>query len=159
MSAPMNGTTIIRMIQPALAQPDMSRRSTSANSAMNIQITMIQKKNTSVDQRTVPKVQCTAYLQRLVSAAQWSTPVRRGASSTVNEPRTTGADDIDASGRTLQPGSTAVLLVYENLWAAPLAVALRRAGAHLVATGRIPIQGILAALDDLEWEPAATQGS
>ena len=72
-----------------------------------------------------------------------------------------GADDIDASGRTLQPGSTAVLMVYENLWAAPLAVALRRAGAHLVATGRIPIQGILAALDDLDAaaspEPAPAQ--
>src|SRR5205809_541838 len=70
-------------------------------------------------------------------------------------------DYIVASGRTLQPGSTAVLMVYENLWAAPLAVALRRAGAHLVATGRIPIQGILAALDDLDAaaspEPAPAQ--
>ena len=61
-----------------------------------------------------------------------------------------GRDDIEASGGAIRPGSTAVLLVYENLWAAPLAVALRRAGAQLVATGRIPIQGILAALDAAE---------
>jgi hypothetical protein len=39
------------------------------------------------------------------------------------------------------------VLVYENRWAAPLAVALRRGGAQLVASGRIPVQGLLAALD------------
>ena len=67
-----------------------------------------------------------------------------------------GTDDVEAAGLTLQPGSTAAVLVYENVWAAPLAVALRRAGAQLVATGRIPIQGILDALDAAEAAEPAT---
>jgi Family of unknown function (DUF6325) len=55
--------------------------------------------------------------------------------------------DIDEAGRILDPGSSAAVLVYENLWAAPLAVELRRGGGHLVASGRIPVQSLLAALD------------
>jgi len=39
------------------------------------------------------------------------------------------------------------VLVWENRWAAPVAVALRRSGGQLVASGRIPIQAIVAALD------------
>src|SRR2546421_495668 len=58
----MNGKITIRMIHPALAQPDMSRRSTSAKTDMNIQMTANQKKKMSVDHRNVPNVQCTAYL-------------------------------------------------------------------------------------------------
>jgi hypothetical protein len=58
----------------------------------------------------------------------------------------TPGDLIDA-GRTLEPDSTAVILVYENTWAAPLAVALRRGGGQLVASARIPVQAIVAALD------------
>jgi hypothetical protein len=55
--------------------------------------------------------------------------------------------DIEEAGRILDPGSTAAVLVYENLWAAPLAVELRRGGGQLVASGRIPVQSLLAALD------------
>jgi len=65
-----------------------------------------------------------------------------------------GGDDIEDAGTVLQPGHTAAVLVYENLWAAPLARALRRGGAQLVADGRIPIQAILAALDAAEAETA-----
>jgi Family of unknown function (DUF6325) len=61
-----------------------------------------------------------------------------------------GPTEVDEAGSVLEPGSAAVLLVYENLWAAPLAVALRHAGGQLVASGRIPIQAILAALDAAE---------
>ena len=50
----------------------------------------------------------------------------------------------------LEPGSSAGLLVYENRWAAPYAKALRRGGAQLVASGRIPVQAVLAALDATE---------
>jgi hypothetical protein len=57
-----------------------------------------------------------------------------------------GQDDIDEAGAVLAPGAVAGLLVYENAWAAPFAVALRRAGGQLVATGRIPVQAIVAAL-------------
>jgi len=58
-----------------------------------------------------------------------------------------GADDIAEAGTVLEPGSSAGLLVYENLWAAPFAAAMRRAGGQLVASGRIPVQAALAALD------------
>jgi hypothetical protein len=61
-----------------------------------------------------------------------------------------GQDDLDEAGQALEPGCSAAILVYENLWAAPLAVALRREGAQLVAGGRIPIQALLAALDASE---------
>jgi hypothetical protein len=61
-----------------------------------------------------------------------------------------GQEDFDEAGAALQPGSSAALLVYENTWAAPFATALRRAGAQLVANGRIPVNAIIAALDELE---------
>jgi hypothetical protein len=58
--------------------------------------------------------------------------------------------DIEAAAAAIQAGSTAGLLVYENRWAAPLATVLRRGGAQLVASGRIPVQAILASLDAAE---------
>lgn len=59
-------------------------------------------------------------------------------------------EDLDEAGNVLEPGSSAAVLVYENLWAAPLARALRRSGGQLVAGGRIPIQALLATVDALE---------
>ncbi|MPY40288.1 DUF1269 domain-containing protein [Streptomyces phyllanthi] len=61
-----------------------------------------------------------------------------------------GQDDIDEAGTVLGPGSTAVIVMYENVWAAPLARAMRRSGARLVAAGRIPVPDVVAALDSLE---------
>ena len=61
-----------------------------------------------------------------------------------------GEDDYAEAGAVLEPGSSAALLVYENTWAAPFATALRRSGAQLVANGRIPVNAIIAALDELE---------
>ncbi|MFJ3308771.1 DUF6325 family protein [Streptomyces sp. NPDC086549] len=58
--------------------------------------------------------------------------------------------DIDEAGNALEPGNSAAVLVYENLWAAPMARALRRGGAQVVAGGRIPIQALLASLDAVE---------
>jgi hypothetical protein len=58
-----------------------------------------------------------------------------------------GADDVADAGSVLEPGSSAGILVYENLWAAPFAAALRRGGGQWVAGGRIPVQAALAALD------------
>jgi hypothetical protein len=64
-------------------------------------------------------------------------------------------EDVVAVAETLEPGSTAALLVYENLWAAPFASAVRRAGGVLVSDGRIPIQSLIAALAaDVESESA-----
>jgi hypothetical protein len=56
-------------------------------------------------------------------------------------------DDVTAVSQTLQPGTAAALLVYENLWAAPFASAVRRAGGQLIANGRIPVQALLGALE------------
>src|SRR5262245_18115727 len=61
-----------------------------------------------------------------------------------------GEDDLNEAANALEPGSTAAMIVYENTWAAPFATALRKSGAHLVANGRIPINAIIQALDDLE---------
>lgn len=56
-------------------------------------------------------------------------------------------EDIAEAASAVEPGCSAGVLVYENRWAAPFAAALRRGGAQLVASGRIPINAILAALD------------
>ncbi|MEV7279283.1 DUF6325 family protein [Streptomyces sp. NPDC093111] len=61
-----------------------------------------------------------------------------------------GQDDLDEAGTALEAGNSAGILVYENLWAAPLARELRRGGAQLVAGGRVPVQALLASLDALE---------
>jgi hypothetical protein len=59
-------------------------------------------------------------------------------------------EDRQEAGAILEPGTAAAILVYENVWAAPFATALRKTGAQLVASGRIPINAIIAALDELE---------
>jgi hypothetical protein len=56
-------------------------------------------------------------------------------------------DDVTAVAAAVEPGSSAAVLVWENLWAAPFASAVRRSGGQLVASGRIPIQALLAALE------------
>jgi hypothetical protein len=61
-----------------------------------------------------------------------------------------GHDDYQEAGAAIEPGCSAALLVYENTWAAPFATALRNSGAQLVANGRIPVNAVLAALDELE---------
>ena len=60
---------------------------------------------------------------------------------------TLAADDVITLAEAMAPGSVAGVVVYENLWAAPFASALRRAGGQLVADGRIPIQAIIAAVE------------
>jgi hypothetical protein len=61
-----------------------------------------------------------------------------------------GGDDVDEAGAALEAGSSAAILVYENLWAAPFAAAIRRGGGQLVASGRIPIEAVISALDAAE---------
>ena len=59
-------------------------------------------------------------------------------------------EDTDEAAAALEPGASAALLVYENRWAAPFATAVRRGGGQLVASGRIPIQALISALDAAE---------
>ena len=61
-----------------------------------------------------------------------------------------GYDDLQEAAAALEPGTSAAVLVWENRWAAPVAAALRRSGGQLVASGRIPVQAVLAALDAVE---------
>jgi hypothetical protein len=61
-----------------------------------------------------------------------------------------GEDDLNEAAAAIEPGSSAGILVYENVWAAPFAAALRRGGAQLVASGRIPVQALLASLEATE---------
>ena len=59
-------------------------------------------------------------------------------------------DDLRDAASALEPGTSAAILVWENLWAVPVATALRRSGGQLVASGRIPVQALVASLDALE---------
>ncbi len=65
------------------------------------------------------------------------------------------ADDVDRLAAAMEPGSTAGVLIWENLWAAPFASAVRRSGGQLIAGGRIPVQAIIASIPD---EASATAG-
>ena len=65
------------------------------------------------------------------------------------------ADDVENLAAALDPGSTAGVLIWENLWAAPFASAARRSGGQLIATGRIPIQAIIASI---EADESASEG-
>jgi hypothetical protein len=55
--------------------------------------------------------------------------------------------DVVDLAETIEPGNSAVVLVWENLWAAPFGSAVRHAGGQLVASGRIPTQAVLAAIE------------
>jgi len=59
-------------------------------------------------------------------------------------------EDTSEAASALEPGTSAALLVYENSWAAPFAAAVRRSGGELVASGRIPAQDLIDALDAAE---------
>jgi uncharacterized membrane protein len=59
-------------------------------------------------------------------------------------------DDIGEAASALEPGTSAALLIFENTWAGPFAAAVRRSGGQLVASGRIPVEAIEAALDAAE---------
>jgi hypothetical protein len=55
--------------------------------------------------------------------------------------------DVADLAATIEPGSSAAVLVWENKWAAPFGAAVRHAGGHLAASGRIPIQAVIAAIE------------
>ena len=75
-------------------------------------------------------------------------------------------EDVTSLAAAIEPGSSAGVVVWENTWAAPFASAVRRSGGQLVASGRIPTQALLAAIEaeqqqqaaDEDTEFAATEG-
>ena len=63
--------------------------------------------------------------------------------------------DVIDLAETIEPGSSAAVLVWENLWAAPFGTAVRHAGGQLTASGRIPVQAVIAAIEADEREEGA----
>jgi hypothetical protein len=61
-----------------------------------------------------------------------------------------GDEDVATAADAIEPGSAAVMIVYENRWAAPFAAAVRRNGGRLVDFQRIPMQELIASLDAAE---------
>ena len=61
-----------------------------------------------------------------------------------------GEDDVQQGAALVQPGDAVGVLLYENTWAGPFVTAMRNAGAEVIASGRIPADEVVAALDALE---------
>ena len=61
-----------------------------------------------------------------------------------------GDEDVATAADAIEPGSAAVMIVYENRWAAPFIAAVRRNGGEAVAFERIPVQALIDALDELD---------
>lgn len=61
-----------------------------------------------------------------------------------------GDEDVATAGEALEPGSSAVLICFENAWAAPFATAVRRNGGELLAFDRVHAQDLLDAVAALE---------
>lgn len=57
------------------------------------------------------------------------------------------ADDVVLLSEAMLPGTVAGVVVWENRWAAPFATAARRTGGQVIASGRIPLQAILASIE------------
>jgi Family of unknown function (DUF6325) len=68
-------------------------------------------------------------------------------------------EDVENLAAAMDPGSTAGVLIWENLWAAPFAAAARRSGGQLIATGRIPIQAIIASIEADQAPATAIEGN
>ena len=61
-----------------------------------------------------------------------------------------GDEDVATAADAIEPGTAAVMIVYENRWAGPFAAAVRRNGGRLIDFQRIPMQELIASLDAAE---------
>jgi hypothetical protein len=61
-----------------------------------------------------------------------------------------GEEDAQQAADAIEPGTGAVLIMYENRWAAPFIAAVRRNGGVPIAFERIPAHALLEALDAAE---------
>jgi hypothetical protein len=68
-------------------------------------------------------------------------------------------DDLSQAASLIDPGKVVAVLVWENTWAAPFVSAMRRVGADVIASGRIPADEVVAMLDVLEAEEAHAQAT
>lgn len=67
--------------------------------------------------------------------------------------------DVMDLAETIEPGHSAAVVVWENQWAAPFGSAVRKAGGHLVASGRIPTQAVIAAFEADEADAGSSEGT
>jgi hypothetical protein len=67
-----------------------------------------------------------------------------------------GDEDAGIAAEVLEPGEAAVLICFENAWAAPFATSVRRNGGRMLAFQRVPAQDVLDTLDALEAAEAAS---
>ena len=92
----------------------------------------------------------------------WRSPISTSSASCrrleAELAQTLAVDDVVNLAAAMDPGTVAGVLVYENMWAAPFASAMRRAGGQLIANGRIPIQAIIAAVEADEAEALEAAG-
>jgi hypothetical protein len=68
-------------------------------------------------------------------------------------------DDVAQGAGLIEPGNAVAMLVYENTWAGPFVTAMRNAGAEVIASGRIPADDVVAALDALEAADTDSTGT
>jgi hypothetical protein len=61
-----------------------------------------------------------------------------------------GEEDVATAAESIEPGTAAVMIVYENRWAGPFAASVRRNGGVLIDNQRIPAQDLMDALDTVE---------
>jgi hypothetical protein len=61
-----------------------------------------------------------------------------------------GDEDVATAADAIEPGSAAIMIVYENRWAGPFVAAVHRNGGVPVAFERVPAQDLLDALDAAE---------
>ena len=114
---------------------------------------MASELKTLIDSNTV-RVLDLVVLTKADDGSVEATELRDADDSEVGELRTLERDlaillaeeDIEEIAETLQPGSAAAVLVWENTWAAPFGSAVRRSGGQLLGNGRIPIQALVAAV-------------
>ena len=66
-----------------------------------------------------------------------------------------GPDDLSDAASAMEPGTLAVLIVYENLWAIPFVAAVLESGGEMIASARIPATDVMAALEELEQRQPA----
>ncbi len=60
------------------------------------------------------------------------------------------ADDLHAVAESLDPGTVAAVVIFENTWVVPMLDALGAAGGRVVSENRVPVDDLLLALDRSE---------
>ena len=61
-----------------------------------------------------------------------------------------GDEDADVAGEGLEPGEAAVMICFENTWAAPFATEVRRNGGRMLAFQRVPAEEVIEIVQALE---------